>query len=102
MKYLLDTCVISELVSKYRNEKVIEWISDKEEDSLYISVLTIGELRKGIAKLPDSKKKKLLTDWVDIDLKQRFWGRTLDVTEEISICWGNILGESEKKEGSCR
>ena len=97
MKYLLDTCVISELINQYRNEKVLAWINNKDEDSLFISVLTLGEIRKGIAKLPDSKKKRILTDWVETDLKQRFKERTLDITEDIAGCWGNILGESEKK-----
>ena len=97
MKYLLDTCVISELVNPHQDERVIKWLQEKEEKDLFLSVLTIGEIHKGIAKFPDSKKKRSLIKWVDDDLKKRFAGRILDITENIAIQWGEILGESEKK-----
>lgn len=97
MRYLLDTCVISELVTPQPNENVLTWLQEKEENDLLLSVLTIGEIHKGIARLPDSKKKKSLIKWVEEDLKKRFAGRILDVTEDIAIQWGEILGESEKK-----
>lgn len=72
MKYLLDTCVISELIKPEPNQKVIEWISNIEEARLFISVLTIGEIHKGIEKLPESRKKSRLHKWVTYDLKERF------------------------------
>ncbi|MCU0288901.1 MAG: type II toxin-antitoxin system VapC family toxin [Acidobacteria bacterium] len=97
MKYLLDTCVISELVTPYPNEKVIKWLEERKENDLFLSVLTIGEIHKGIAKLPDSKKKRVLIKWVEDDLKKRFMGRVLEITEAIAIQWGDILGDSEKK-----
>jgi predicted nucleic acid-binding protein len=97
LKYLLDTCVISALIKPHQNEKVVKWIQEKEEDDLFLSVLTIGEIHKGIAKLPESKKKRSLSKWVEEDLKKRFSGRVLDITEEIAIQWGEIQGESEKK-----
>jgi predicted nucleic acid-binding protein len=97
LKYLLDTCVISELVTPHPDEKVLLWLQEREENDLFLSVLTIGEIHKGIAKLPDSKKKRSLIKWVEDDLKKRFAGRVLDITEDIAIKWGEILGESEKK-----
>lgn len=97
MKYLLDTCVISALIKPHQNEKVVKWIQEKEENDLFLSVLTIGEIHKGIAKLPGSKKKRSLIKWVEEDLKKRFAGKLLDITEEIAIQWGEIQGESEKK-----
>lgn len=48
MKYLLDTCVISELIKKEKNNKVVKWIKKRRESSLFISVLTVGEIQKGI------------------------------------------------------
>lgn len=57
MKYILDTCVISELIKSKPYLPVIRWISRADEQDLYISVLTIGEIYKGISKLPDSIKK---------------------------------------------
>jgi len=78
MNYLLDTCVLSELIKKQPNPKVIQWILDVEEASLFISVLTIGELHKGIEKLPESKKKNKLHKWVIYNLKKRFENKIID------------------------
>lgn len=96
MKYLLDTCVISELIRPKRSEKVVAWIKSRREDHLYISALTIGEIHKGISKLPESKKKKSLQAWVENDLKKRFAGRILEITEETAALWGEIQGKAEK------
>ena len=96
MSYLIDTCVISELVKKKPNKKVVEWVKNSNENSLFISVLTIGEIQKGITKLPDSKRKEALKHWLDNDLQQRFHHRVLKITLEISILWGTIQGNSEK------
>jgi predicted nucleic acid-binding protein len=60
MKYLLDTCFISELIKKKPNLGVINWLKEKEESSLFISVITMGEIKKGIYKLPNSEKKDKL------------------------------------------
>ena len=97
MKYLLDTCVISELIKPVKNNKVVKWIKSRKEDSLFISVLTIGEIHKGILKLPDSTKKESLRAWVDNDLKKRFAGRMLEITEKIAIFWGEIQATSESE-----
>jgi predicted nucleic acid-binding protein len=65
MNYLLDTCVISELVAKHPNQKVVGWIDSIEEARLHLSVITIGEIRKGIEKLPDSQRKTVLEEWLN-------------------------------------
>jgi len=95
LKYLLDTCVISELIKKEKNNKVVKWIKKRRESSLFISVLTVGEIQKGISKLPDSHKKEYLKTWIDNDLKKRFAGRILEITEEIATSWGEIQAKSE-------
>lgn len=97
MKYLLDTCVISELIKKEKNNKVVKWIKKRKESSLFISVLTVGEIQKGISKLPDSHKKEYLKTWIDNDLKKRFAGRILEITEEIATTWGEIQAKSESE-----
>ena len=61
MRYLLDTCVISELVKRKPNPKVIDWVEETEEENLYLSVLILGELQKGISKLPTSPRKQQLS-----------------------------------------
>lgn len=95
MKYLLDTCVISELVKPVPNEKVTSWIKNIDENQLYISVLTFGEIQKGIEKLSDGQKKKKLTLWLEDDLSQRFENRIIPINLEIALKWGEIQAMSE-------
>jgi predicted nucleic acid-binding protein len=96
MSYLIDTCCISELVKKKPNPNVVNWFNDRDELSMYLSVITFGELRKGIEKLPDSKKKKELNRWVKEDLKHRFKNRILNINMEEVDKWGEILATAEK------
>jgi len=96
MSYLIDTCCISELVKMKPNPNVVKWFADRDELSMYLSVITFGELRKGIEKLPDSKKKKELNRWVKEDLNHRFKNRVLDITIEEVNKWGKILAEAEQ------
>ena len=97
MKYLLDTCVISELIKPTPNPKIIAWINHRHESLLFLSVLTIGEIRKGIAKLPDSAKKMMLQAWLDHDLQQRFNWRIIDITEDVAKRWGDIQAAAEQR-----
>ena len=96
MSYLIDTCCISELVKKKPNPNVVKWFTDRDELSMYLSVITFGELRKGIEKLPDSKKKKELNRWIKEDLNQRFKNRVLSINMEEANKWGELLAASEK------
>ena len=95
MKYLLDTCVISEIFRPQPDENVISWIQDKNESSLYLSVLTFGEIEKGIEKALDSVRKRKLQLWVEQDLKQRFENRIIPLDLEVSSRWGVIQGKAE-------
>jgi len=92
--YLLDTCLLSELIRKEPNQGVLDWIKDKEESSLFLSVLTIGELRKGIVKLKPSTKKKELTQWF-AELESRFKDRIIPIDIQISLKWGEIQANLE-------
>lgn len=96
MSYLIDTCCISELVKKKPNPNVLKWFADQDEFSIYLSVITFGELRKEIEKLPDSKKKKELNQWVKKDLNHRFKNRVLNINMEEVNRWGKILAIAEK------
>ena len=96
MKYLLDTCLISELVKKEPNPSVVSWLDEQDEQTLFLSVLNLGELQKGISKLPDGTKKDELQAWVSLDLVERFNGRILDVDLETALCWGRLQGEAEQ------
>ena len=96
MKYLLDTCLISELVKKEPNPAVVSWLDEEDEQKLFLSVLNLGELQKGISKLPDGAKKDELQAWVALDLVERFAGRILDIDQETALCWGRLQGEAEQ------
>ena len=95
MRYLLDTCVVSELVKPRPEPKVVRWIDAIEEGKLFLSVLTLGELEKGIAKLPDSPRRNLAREWLEQDLNERFARRILSVDGAVAVVWGRMQGEAE-------
>ena len=96
MSWLLDTCVISEATKLLPNPRVLAWINAQEEATLYLSVITLGELHKGVAKLPDSRKRRELTKWVNEELTERFTGRILPVDEQVATVWGNLQAQADK------
>ena len=96
MKYLLDTCLVSELVKKEPNPAVVSWLDEQDEQNLFLSVLNLGELQKGISRLPDGTKKNELQAWVALDLVERFTGRILELDLETALCWGRLQGEAEQ------
>ena len=95
MKYLLDTCVISELVAKQPNPQVLEWIDSIDADGVYISVITVGEITKGIEKLPNSKRKQELIDWLENELLIRFQDNLIELDVNILIRWGKLNARLE-------
>ncbi|RPH99323.1 MAG: type II toxin-antitoxin system VapC family toxin [Calditrichaeota bacterium] len=95
MNYLLDTCVVSELLKKEPDKNVQNWISEMDETSLYLSVLTFGEIHKGIEKLPESRKKDQLHKWVNSDLRERFNNRILNFDLTMATKWGELQGKAE-------
>ncbi len=97
MNYLLDTCVISELVRNEPNEKVIQWIDSIDEEKLNLSVITIGELEKGVNKLKPSKRKDKITEWLHEDLLFRFHGRIINLDVSIMIEWGRMAAALESQ-----
>ena len=97
MRFLLDTCVISEVTKPKPSPEVITWLDRQMELSLFLSVITIGELQKGISKLPDSRKRQQLQEWVDQDLTRRFTGRILEIDREIAMRWGSMAGAAEQQ-----
>ena len=96
MSFLLDTCIISEPKQKRPNKKVLEWLDAQDESKLYLSGLTIGEIRKGITRLESSRKKAELEKWLE-KLRNRFSRRILTLSERTFLVWGKMYGEYEKK-----
>jgi tRNA(fMet)-specific endonuclease VapC len=97
MNYLLDTNVISELISKQPSKKVTEWLDRLDPSAVYLSVITIGEIRKGIEKLRGSKRKDKVREWLETDLLLRFEGRILEITTEVMLAWGALTGRLENE-----
>jgi toxin FitB len=95
MSYLIDTCVISELVAKRPNARVVAWVDGVDESLLNLSGITIGEIRKGVEKLPPSKRKTLLERWLNDDLLARFGRRILPLDTEAILTWGRLVGSLE-------
>ncbi|MFN5953248.1 MAG: type II toxin-antitoxin system VapC family toxin [Dolichospermum sp.] len=96
MTYLLDTCLISELVAKEPNQKVLDWVDAQVPETLYLSVITIGEIAKGICKLTPSKRKESLTTWLNETLPNRFEHRILTIDVSTMVLWGNLICQLEQ------
>ena len=86
--FLLDTNVISELIKPRPDTNVTTWIETTDESLLYLSILTLGEIRRGIAVLPQSRRRATLEAWLDNDLRARFENRILAVDPEVADRWG--------------
>lgn len=96
MTYLLDTNVLSELVSKKRTLAVVDWITSLDNDQLYVSVISVGELRFGINRLPQSKRKRQLTEWLDGTLLPSLGKNLLPVDLAIINRWAYLNAKLER------
>jgi len=94
--FLLDTNVLSELTKARPTPKVVSWIEAQDEDRLFLSVLTLGEIRKEIAMFSDTARRSAIASWLDTALRRRFAGRILPVDEAVADCWGAITAAAVK------
>jgi predicted nucleic acid-binding protein len=95
MKALLDTCVISELVTKQPDPKIVAFVDTFDSDDVFLSVITIGEIIKGIEKLPGSHRKIELREWLQNDLLARFRGKILPLDTDTIVEWGILTARAE-------
>jgi predicted nucleic acid-binding protein len=95
--FLLDTNCISEVIRSKPEPPLIDWMREADESLLYLSVLTLGEIRKGAASLPQSKRRTYLESWLELDLQVRFSGRILAIDNEVADRWGWLTAEAERK-----
>lgn len=93
--FLLDTNVPSELTRIRPDSRVVAWLDAADDDDLFISVVTLGELRKGFTILPESKRRASLENWLQNELLPRFDGPILPVTQAIADRWGILDGQSQ-------
>ena len=95
--FLLDTNCISELVRPKPEPRVMEWMEAIDEAMLYLSVLTVGEIRKGLAGLPQSKRRTHLETWLEVELQARFAGRIVPIDAAVADRWGLVAAEAKRK-----
>ena len=97
MNYLLDTNVVSEWTRPLPEPGVVRWLADADEDRVFLSVMTIAELQRGIDLLAAGPKRDGLNRWLADDLLMRFEGRVLDVTRDVAHRWGTLSAEAQRK-----
>ena len=93
MSYLVDTNVLSELRRKQPQPEVVAWFAQRPRQTLYLSVLTLGEIRKGIERLEAARQQPLL-DWLEVELPNYFLGRLLAVDAHTADRWGRLLASA--------
>lgn len=94
MSYLIDTNVLSELKRKVPDQGVVEWFAQRPPQILYLSVLTLGEIRKGVEGVSDARRRQRLSDWLESDLRQFFYGRILSVDAAVADRWGRLVADA--------
>lgn len=94
-RFLLDTCVVSDARAQ-ANEGLAAWLADCDADTLYLSVITIGEIEWGIERLPAGKKRTTLERWLREDVLRAFDGRVLPVDLDVVSTWGRIRANAER------
>ncbi len=97
MSYLLDTCAISEMVARTPNQNVLDWFEHQPESTLYLSVVTWGEIQKGIYQLPTGKRRLKLETWLLDELTPVFQGRIIRIDEALMTTWAKMLAGLKTK-----
>ena len=96
MNYLFDTNLLSELTTKNPNVNVVAWVESIDQENIFLSVVAIGEFKKGIEKPPGSRRKKDLISWLENDLLIRFRERVIPLDLPVMLVWGTMVAELEK------
>jgi len=94
MKALLDTCVLSEIRRPNGHPRVKEAVSELADEDLFVSVLTLGEIAKGVALLAAGRKKKALTSWLN-GLTTQFGDQVLTIDSETARLWGELTARAQ-------
>lgn len=97
MSFLIDTNVISEVTRPKPHSDVIAFLHEVDEDRLFMSVVTIGELRRGVALKAEGKARSALDAWLRFDLVERFSGRIIDITPPVAERWGELMAAAKRQ-----
>ncbi|RVD51058.1 type II toxin-antitoxin system VapC family toxin, partial [Mesorhizobium sp. M7A.F.Ca.ET.027.03.2.1] len=93
---LLDTNVLSEVTRPAPDARVLNWLDRLDEDRSFISVVSIAEIRRGVALMDEGRKREALAEWLARDLPQRFEQRVLPVDEPVALAWGDLMGLAKR------
>ena len=96
MNFLLDTNVLSEVRRPQPDRRVLAWLDQVDEDRVYLSVISIAEVARGVALLDEGRRKSELAQWLEHELPARFEGRVLDVDAPAALIWGKLLAEAKR------
>ena len=97
LRYLLDTCVISEFARPRPERKVVDWLNAVENDRVFLSVVTIGEIQFGISNRPPSNRRTELEVWLNVELANQFAGRVLPLDADTFITWARMASEQRRQ-----
>ena len=97
MRLLLDTNVLSEVTRPAPDARVLDWLDGLDEDRSFISVVSIAEIRRGVALMDEGRKREALAEWLARDLPQRFEQRILPVDEPVALAWGDLMGLAKRR-----
>jgi predicted nucleic acid-binding protein len=93
---LLDTNILSEVTKPRPDERVLQWLHGLDEDRTFISVVSIAEIRRGVALMDNGRKRDALADWLALDLPRRFDGRVLPVEGPVALAWGDLMALAKR------
>lgn len=96
MRLLLDTNVLSEVTKPRPDAGVLQWLDGLDEDRSFISVVSIAEIRRGIALMDSGRKRDALAEWLARDLPQRFEGRVIPADDAVALAWGDMMGLAKR------
>jgi len=95
VKFLLDTNILSEVRRPKPNTGILQWLDQVDEDRVFISVITLAEIQRGISLLAAGRKQDELTKWLSHDLQYRFEGRILTIDAKTALSWGDLMAASK-------
>ncbi|OHV80235.1 type II toxin-antitoxin system VapC family toxin [Rhizobium sp. LCM 4573] len=96
MRLLLDTNVLSEVTKPRPEVRVLKWLDELDEDRTFISVVSIAEIRRGVALMDNGRKRDVLAEWLAQDLPQRFERRLIPVDEPVALAWGDLMALAKR------
>jgi predicted nucleic acid-binding protein len=97
VSFLIDTNVVSEWVRPRPDPRVVAWFAEADEDRVFLSVVTLAELRRGVSRLAESHRRNRLDDWLRHELPLRFEGRILEIDAVVAAAWGDVMAEREQR-----